>query len=230
MNRAFKRVVASIGIGVGLMLTQAPASAGPGDVDKSGAAFWQWALSIPSEVNPLLDTTGEDCLVGQSGGVWYLAGNWNGSPSSPISRACTVPAGTAFFVPVFNFVNVNAPDLCGQVGSLSVDELRGQVAPFVDGATNLVLTVDNVNVGNLRRIKSGVFALTLPEDNLFNVPTFCGPGGIPAGVYSPAIDDGYYGQVNALSPGSHVVHIHADWAFGSVDVTYTLNVVATINH
>lgn len=230
MNSAFKRWFALAGIGVALMLTLTPTTAGPGDVDKSGAAFWQWAFSIPTDVSPLLDTTGEDCMVGQSGGVWYLAGNWNGSPASPFSRTCTVPAGIAFFVPVFNYVNVNTPDLCGQAGSLSVSELRAQVAPFVDGATGLVLTVDGVNVNNVHRIKSGVFAVTVPEDNLFNLPAFCGPGGIPAGVYSPVIDDGYYGQVNALSPGGHVVHVHADWAFGSVDVTYTLNVVATINH
>ena len=64
MNNAFKRVVASVGIGVGLMLTQAPATAGPGAVDKSGAAYWQWGLSIPVDENPLLDTTGEKCMVG----------------------------------------------------------------------------------------------------------------------------------------------------------------------
>ena len=230
MNSVFKKRLVAVGIGLALALILTSATAGPGDVDKSGAAFWQWAFSIPADVSPLLDVGGEDCMVGQSGDVWYLAGNWNGTPASPITRACTVPAGTAFFVPVFNFVNVDTPNLCGQIGSFSASALRAQVAPFVDGATNLVLTVDNVDVKNMRRIRSGVFALTLPEDNLFNIATFCGAGGIPAGVYSPAIDDGYYGQVNALSPGKHIVHVHADWALGSVDVTYNLNVVATISH
>ena len=93
MNNAFKRAVASVGIGMALMLTQAPATAGPGDVDKSGASWWQWVLSIPVDENPLLDTTGEKCMVGQSGGVWYLAGTF-GAPT--VTRDCTVPAGTAF--------------------------------------------------------------------------------------------------------------------------------------
>ena len=230
MSSALRSVVASFGIGVVLIVTPPMASAGPGDVPKSGASFWEWALSIPAAVSPLLDPDGSDCMVGQSGGVWYLAGNWNNTPAPPVERSCTVPAGTAFFVPVFNFVNVNTPDLCGQVGALTSDEARAQVAPFVDGATNITLTVDGVKINNVHRSKSGVFSVTMPEDNLFNVPTFCGPGGIPAGVYSPAIDDGYYGQVNALIPGDHDVHVHADWAFGEVDVTYHLHVVPTINH
>ena len=227
MNRTVRRLAASLGIGAALMLTQAPATAGPGDVDKSGAAFWQWALSIPAAVNPLLDATGADCMVGQSGGVWYLAGTFGAASAT---RDCDVPEGTAFFVPVINEVNVNVPGLCGQVGSQSSSELRAQIVAFIDGATNLSLTVDGIAVNNVRRIKSGVFALTFPEDNLFNL--LCGPGAIPAGVYSPAIDDGYYGQVNALSPGAHIVHIHSESPsfFFTLDVTYNLNVVATVNH
>lgn len=229
MSSTLRRVVASVGVGAAMMLTQSAAISGPTDVQKSGAWFWQWAFSIPADVNPLTDPDGGECMVGQSGSVWYLAGNWNGVPPSPVHRECSVPAGTAFFVPVFNFVNVDTPNLCGQAGSFTASELRDQVAPFVDGATNVSLTVDGIKVGNVHRSKSGVFAVTMPEDNLFNA-AFCGPGGIPAGVYSPAIDDGYYGQINALSPGDHVVHIQTDWAFGVVDVTYLLHVVATINH
>ena len=33
-----------------------------------GALWWKWVLSIPSEQNPLFDTTGADCAVNQSGG------------------------------------------------------------------------------------------------------------------------------------------------------------------
>jgi hypothetical protein len=226
MSSTVRSVVVSVGVGAALMLMQPTASAGPGDVEKSGAAWWQWVSSIPVGVNPLLDTNGENCMVGQSGGVWYLAGV---SGTGTVTRNCTVPAGTAFFVPVFNFVNIDTPNVCGQgPDHISVADLRAAIAPFVDGATNLSLTVDNANINNLRRIKSGVFAITFPEDNIFDAP--CGPPGVPAGVYSPAVDDGYYGQVNALSPGLHVLHIRAESAFGILDVTYNLTVVPTINH
>lgn len=36
--------------------------------------WWQWALSIPADENPLLDPTGENCGTGQSRRVWFLAG------------------------------------------------------------------------------------------------------------------------------------------------------------
>ena len=60
----------------------------------------------------------------------------------------------------------------------------------------------------------------------------CRPSAVPrhpGGVYSPAIDDGYYGEVNALGAGNHVIHAHADWQFGTVDVTYHITAVPTAN-
>src|SRR3954468_7173100 len=38
------------------------------------AAWWQYVSSIPASDNPLLDQTGADCSVGQSGSVWFLVG------------------------------------------------------------------------------------------------------------------------------------------------------------
>jgi hypothetical protein len=233
MNSTMRSVVASIGVCVGVTLAQTPASAGPGDVTKSGASFWEWAVSIPFTVNPLRDATGEHCMVGQSGDVWYLAGTFYPLGSDPVERECSVPAGTAFFVPAVNFVSINSPDVCGQQGSLSVAELRAQAAAAIDTSANVSVTVDGVPVGNLHRTKSGVFAVTLPDDNLFEPPcTAFGLGDVPGGVYSPAVDDGYYAQINALSPGLHTVHIYAEMPAGTVafDVTYHLTVVATINH
>ena len=38
------------------------------------ARFSQWALSLPPEVNPNFDPTGEQCGYGQSGPVFFLPG------------------------------------------------------------------------------------------------------------------------------------------------------------
>src|SRR2546423_112062 len=73
-------------------------------------AWWQWALLNPvvkgnEQANPLFDTTGASCGVGQSGKVWFLAGivTVNYSPGAgTITRNCTIPTGTALFVPVVN--------------------------------------------------------------------------------------------------------------------------------
>ncbi|MCA1706817.1 MAG: hypothetical protein LC808_27575 [Actinobacteria bacterium] len=63
--------------------------------------WWQWALSIPEEQNPMLDPTGANCGIGQSGRVWFLAGTFGGGPAT---RVCTVPVGKALFFPIVNAV------------------------------------------------------------------------------------------------------------------------------
>ena len=107
------------------------------------AEWWQWALSIPTSVNPQLDKTGENAVVGQHGPVWFLAGVFGGGRPT---RACSVPEGTALYFPVINSVNINTPNVCGQPSALSVKDLRALSAAFVDGATNLSVTVDLVAI------------------------------------------------------------------------------------
>jgi hypothetical protein len=146
------------------------------------AQWWQWALSIPTSVNPQLDPTGANAVVGQHGKVWFLAGVFGGGPA--VTRTCSVPEGTALFFPVINSVNFNAPEVCGQGSdNISVEDLRATSAAFVDVATNLSVTVDKVAIKNLRRVKSKVFAVALPEDNVFDSQCAslggCQPGYIP---------------------------------------------------
>ena len=87
------------------------------------------------------------------------------------------------------------------------------------------VVVDGVPVPNLRekvRVKSEVFAVALPSDNLF---------GLDARTYSPAIDDGLYVMLRPLSVGPHTVRFHGTSAsctlLGgpfSVEVTHNLTV------
>jgi len=92
------------------------------DLDELTAQWWQCALSIPTLINPLEDTTGANCMIGQSNPVWFLAGFFNGSAAT---RSCSVPEGAALFFPVINAINFNTPNVCGQVpASISVKDLR----------------------------------------------------------------------------------------------------------
>src|SRR6185503_13437139 len=43
-----------------------------------GGAWWRWAYSFPADMNPVSDPTGELAGLGQSGPVWFLAGNFGG--------------------------------------------------------------------------------------------------------------------------------------------------------
>lgn len=84
---------------------------------------------------------------------------------------------------------------------------------------------------DMRRLQSEVFAIALPDANIFDAPCVAASlGHVPAGIYSPAVDDGIYAAVGPLSPGTHTLHIHsANVSQGfTLDVTYTLNVVAVL--
>jgi hypothetical protein len=200
-----------------------------GSFEKLSAEWWQWALSIPTSVNPQLDTTGENGVVGQRGAIWFLAGVFGGGTAT---RTCSVPEGKALFFPVINQINFNTPNVCGQgSANLSVSSMRGLSAAFINGATNLSVTVDGKTIKDLRRVKSEVFEVALPKDNVFNAPcTGAGLGDVPAGVYSPAVDEGFYVLLDPLDIGPHTLHFHAEDPSQGVtqDVTYSLNVVPVL--
>jgi hypothetical protein len=230
------RFVATVGIGLVFMLPINMAFADSENMafedsesfKKLSAEWQQWALSIPASENPQLDTTGGKCMVGQRGSVWFLAGVFFGGAGTA-TRTCSVPGGEALYFPVINSVQINSPNVCGQgPENLSVEELRSMAAPTIDAATNLSVTVDGIAVKNVRRVKSEVFVVALPENNVFVAP--CAPLPVPAGIYSPAVDDGFYVLLKPLPLGHHTLHFQAESPAGVIveDVTYNLTVVPVL--
>lgn len=184
------------------------------------AQWWQWVLSVPTSDNPLQDQTGDKCMVGQRGSIWFLTGTFGGTAS----RRCSVPEGTTLFFPIVNQAQVNTPGVCGQVGPLSVAQMRANVAPLIDGITTKSATVDGVAVRGIQRVRSVPFVTALPVDNIYL--QFCG-NDQPPGIFSPSVDDGYYAKIDGLTAGKHTLHITArNPTFNfDVNVTYVLDVV-----
>jgi hypothetical protein len=189
------------------------------------AQWWEWAISIPTSQNPMLDATGVDCVVGQRGSVWFLAGTFFPAPANA-TRKCFLPEGKALFFPVVNSVDINAPNVCGQgPGNLSAKELRAVVASYIDGITSISVQLDGEAI-DAQRIKSAVFAVAMPKHNLFVQP--CN-GDSPAGVYSPGVDDGYYVALDPLPSGTHALHFQAQYqGVTAQDITYNLIVVPVL--
>ncbi|HZU24192.1 MAG TPA: hypothetical protein VFA04_01650 [Bryobacteraceae bacterium] len=192
---------------------------------KLGAVWTQWAYSIPTSVNPMVDPTGANCMVGQHGSLWFLAGVYGGGAAI---RQCSIPENTSLFFPVINGVQFNTPNVCGQGPlNLSVQDMRAWAAAGIDAATNVFVTLDGKPLHNILRLQSDEFALTIPDDNFWVKP--CKHyGGSPGGVYSPAVDDGLYMMLGPLPVGRHTLHMHAESGAFVQDVTYNLNVVAFI--
>jgi hypothetical protein len=184
------------------------------------AQWWQFALSIPKSVNPLTDETGQNCMVGQRGNVWFLGGVFNTSGTA--TRACNIPEGKTLFFPVINSIGVNSPGACGQgTAPLNVADLRKMNQDAIDSVTTKTATLDQAPL-DIRLESSKVFDVTLPQDNLFSDPSLppC-----PAGVYSPAVDEGYYVKLKGLSAGAHVLDITGSTPAFTLHVIYNLEVV-----
>jgi hypothetical protein len=194
------------------------------------AQWWQWALSIPTDQNPQLEPTGQYCMIGQRGSVWFLGGVFSGGPAD---RSCSVPEGAALFFPIINEVSINSPNVCGSgPENEPVKDLRQMSKSFIDGValSSVKVQVDGNKVP-FRRVQSQVFEVALPGDNVFDA--LCGgPGSVPATIYSPAVDDGYYVLLPPLKPGPHphTIRFQAEPPPTTpptppTDVTYTITVV-----
>jgi hypothetical protein len=186
------------------------------------AQWWQWALSAPASSNPLLDTTGQFAAVNQRGRIWFLAGNTGGETT----RYVTVPAGKALFFPIVNQFDVEHGIEKG-VGPVfmahqPLQTAQAFVSQVIATATNLSCVVDGspltIDKANLEQ--STPFSVFLPADNIFGGASV----GVPAGVYAPAVDSGYYVLLPPLSSGPHTIHFAGTVTATnfSLDVTYYL--------
>lgn len=183
----------------------------------------QWIYSIPASVSPFTDTTGQHCMVGQSGSTWYLAPHFGGGT---VSRSCTLPQGVKLQFAVAGSAYIYAPGFCGDVEGVSDRELRAIVAGVTDKLT-VGVTFDGERV-KARRVRSEVFATALPAENLFGPA--CGASPVPAGIYR-TVDDTYYAEIDKLRPGVHTLQIVAtNGANFNQNVVYTLNVVPRLRH
>lgn len=190
--------------------------------------WWQWTLSIPTSVNPGLDSTGQNCMVGQRGSIWFLGGSFGGGT---VVRTCSVPEGKSLFFPVINSVNINTPNVCGQgPNNVPVSQLRAANEAAINGVTELSVNLDGQRVPGLLLLQSPTFEVALPEDNLFDAPCqAAGLGNVPAGIYSPAVDEGYYMLLQPLSVGNHTLHFVGKSQAVDEDITYNLTVVPLVS-
>ncbi len=233
MNRFTATFIgAAVGLVLPMQLTLADGgnAIAPALLPELTAQWWQWALSIPTGQNPQLGPNGQYCMVGQRGSIWFLGGVFSGGPAE---RACSVPEGATLFFPVINEITINAPNVCGQGPENDpVKDLRQQSKSFIDDVplSSVKVQVDGKRT-SFRRVQSQVFEVALPDDNIFDAG--CGgPGSVPATIYSPAVDDGYYVLLPPLKPGPqvHTIHFQAEPPptmppTPPTDVTYTITVV-----
>jgi hypothetical protein len=215
MNRSKMLRTTALALAAGLCTTTWAAEIGR---DLRSGQWSQWAFSIPTSVNPLVDESGQHCMVGQNGSSWKLAPNFGGNSN----RSCTVPQGAKLQFMVAGGTYVYTPGFCGDVPGLSVRDQRAIIAAYVDTLTTQVLL--NGQPVPTQRVRSAVFSAAIPADNLFTLG--CGgPGSVPAGVFR-SVDDGYFAEIENLPAGTHTLQMLATNGGGfNQNVVFTLTVV-----
>jgi hypothetical protein len=203
MKSKTRNLMMLAGIGLALLLPVRVESAENNALRNLSAEWWQWVSSIPVAENPALDPTGAKCAVGQRGSTWFLAGTFGGT----VTRTCSVPTGKEIFFPVANISFFDSPNQCGQgPDHFSVAEMRSALAGAIAGLSDLSAEIDGKPVKNLQRVRSRVFEVALPPGN----PYDSAAAPCPAGIYSPALADGYYVLLEPLTAGQHTLHFHAE--------------------
>lgn len=197
-----------------------PQSAPGGSTYGEWSARWfQWAYEPPTALSPVLDTTGANCAVGQTGNVWFLAGTLFPPGPAAVTRYCSIPTGKMLFFPVGNgfCAGDGFPDgfagerRCATANAATLSGFSAEV----DGHPILNLQADLLD--NPYRALSPPWDLVLGADNIF---------GAPAGTYSPGAGDGVYLMLAPLTPGQHTIHFHADitGTGQQIDARYVLTV------
>jgi hypothetical protein len=183
------------------------------------AAWWQWALSKPADVNPLFggdpDYSQAQCngepVTATQGDTWFLAGS---AGSDPVERTCSMPAGSQLFFPIVNYAWVFT-DPETDTDKLARESVQGFMRSLLsDPEFSMVVTVDGKEVHRIVRGKSHFFDMQLQEGNLL---------GAPAGTYR-ALADGFWVTLPPLSEGEHTIHVVMTSSGFSQDITYHLTV------
>ncbi|MEO6596722.1 MAG: hypothetical protein ABIP94_18400 [Planctomycetota bacterium] len=184
------------------------------------AAGWQrYIMSIPASVNPTLDLTGANALIGQSGPLYYLAGSGS---TEPVTRTVTLPPGKFLFYPLVT-VECSTVEAAPFFGS-NYPQLSQCAGSFFAPSDVLTCTIDGVPVAGLQgtRAQSPLYRFQMPaQDNILGLP------GVTGGL---SVTDGYWMLLAPLSTGQHVIHFTALLTTGigagfTQDVTYNLTVL-----
>jgi hypothetical protein len=155
------------------------------------AKWWQWAYSIPKDVNPAYDDTGRYCTQGQSGPVWFLTGTYG----HPVDRYCTIPFGKAILFPI-----LNSECSFAEFPNLKTEkELRQCSKEMEDTVNYLEAKVNGIGIKDLgkSRIQSPLFNFTLAKNNILE---------LPPQTTTQAVSDGNWVFLKPLAIGKHVIH------------------------
>ena len=181
--------------------------------------WWQWLLSTPRSINPVVDRTGEYAYVNQPpNDIYFLVGKVADEDGNLPSRFCRIPTGRAILFPIIN---------C-EASQLECPELNTPqgLVERVQREENTIIKKDCVVNGSKippQRIKSDplIFELKMDKENVFNVK---------GGGSTYASSDGYWVFLKRLPIGRHVISFNGSCEYGRLNsgAIYHLDVTSKL--
>ena len=231
--RFFAAAVIVAALGGALMATAQPAAASdpnPGvfppsshpyghSYAKWGKIWWEWALSFPADINPIVADGDADEELQPSGPVWYLAGTFGGSAN----RTIDVPADKALLVPLWNFFTWS-PEDCWWLGASAAPdgctshEMAAAVDALMADPPAMSASLDGSPFEDLADYRA---RLANPFHYFIDGSGLAGPPDYPVGDRFPTRSDGFYLMLRPLAAGEHTLNFTVG---GFLDVTYDLTV------
>ena len=168
--------------------------------------WWQWFLSTPRSINPVVDRSGECAYINQpSSEVYFLVGKLADENRNLPNRFCRIPTGRSILFPVIN---------C-EANQLECPELRTcqDIVERVDRDEDTIIMKDCfVNGESIppQRVKSDplIFELNIAKDNVFDAK---------GGESTYASADGYWVFLRPLPVGKHVITFQGSCEYGKLN-------------
>jgi hypothetical protein len=129
--------------------------------------WWQWLLSIPKPINPILDLSGENAAIGQSDSdVFFLCQTVENVEHRP-TRNISVCKGTSLFSPVINWVSNFYED--GHSEKELIETARRKMD--IIGDLQFYLNGERILGLEKYRFLSKFFSVDIPKNNIFDLPS-----------------------------------------------------------
>lgn len=182
--------------------------------------WWTWALQTPFATSPMLDTTGANASVGNTGAMFFIAGSFGGD----VTREFEVPADKPLLVPVLNALALQytgrGPDpSTGGQGAANQYQVGWR-----ESVTDIFLKIDGQSIGKLQTdfVKTDWFSSgTVQPGSVAEAFGLTGDLGLEK-------SSGYWAVLKGFAPGStHTLEFGGSWDNGtsSVHITDTIHVV-----
>ena len=163
--------------------------------------WWQWLLSIPTDLSPAADETGKNAGVNQTDpNVWFLTGTFGGTAAH---RKCICTTRKSILFPVINY-EMNLLEI---PALRTESELKKAVIEDIDDIIKREALIDD-HIIPVYRVRSdpSIFTIRLLGNNPFQVP---------GGGTTLATSDGYWVFLKPLTTGEHEVSFAGSCSAGS---------------